>query len=65
MIKCIYCGSSAQLKPIHTQWKENDGSVDKIIIYQCGCGHHTQTRTCYKCTTCEYPEKEFFLNIFN
>ena len=65
MIKCAHCGSSAQLKPIHTQWEEDGWSVDKITIYQCGCGHHTQTRTHYESTTYEYPEKEFFLNIFD
>lgn len=38
MIKCPNCGSSAQLKVVHTEYEENGRDVKVTHFYVCGCG---------------------------
>ena len=38
MIKCPWCGSSAQVKPITTHESEVKGHIYITQRYKCGCG---------------------------
>lgn len=39
MIKCPNCGSSAQVKVIKVEFKEDSRGPIRYITYECGCGH--------------------------
>ena len=38
MIKCPYCGSTAQVKLLRTDYQENGWTITRVDAYQCGCG---------------------------
>ena len=47
MIECPNCGSTAQMKLIHTGWIENGWEVERVCTYKCGCGNFIITSTIF------------------
>ena len=48
MIRCPNCGSTAQVKVIDVEFKDNPFRVVRHKTYKCGCGRIFVTRTYYK-----------------
>ena len=48
MIKCPNCGSTAQVKPLHSNFIENGWMIEKVTTYKCGCGHLFMTSIIYE-----------------
>ena len=48
MIKCPNCGSTAQIRVIHSNFIEDGCEIEKVSTYKCGCGCLFMTSTLYE-----------------
>ena len=52
-IKCLNCGSTAQLSVMETDFQEDGWTVERTVTYRCGCGKWFTTTTFYEATSQE------------
>ena len=38
MIRCPWCGSTAQVKVVSTEYNEDGWDIEVVRTYKCGCG---------------------------
>ena len=48
MIKCVNCGSSAQLRVVKTDYNEDGWTISVVRHYECGCGAHFTGESWYQ-----------------
>lgn len=60
MIKCPYCGSTAQIRAIKeiVTSRRTDGSIILVTHYKCSCGSHFRTTIAYLQVSDENIEEE-------
>ena len=37
MVRCPYCGSTAQVKVVSTEYNEDGWDIEVVRTYKCGC----------------------------
>lgn len=47
MVKCLNCGSTAQVRVIDVEFEEDPCGAIRYKTYKCGCGRIFLTRTYY------------------
>ena len=57
MIKCPYCGSSAQFEICDTLCHEDGEVIIVERLYRCGCGYYTHTLQTYKAVDIEEEDE--------
>ena len=48
MARCAYCGSSAQMRLVHSEVELKDRNVNVYRYYLCGCGSATKGHTYFR-----------------
>lgn len=52
MTKCPWCGSSAQLKVMKTDFEEDGWTIEVTHTYRCGCGQWFTGKSWHHCQEC-------------
>ena len=68
MIKCLNCGSSAQMKVQRTEYIEDGLTIEVVRYYTCGCGETSKSISYYHSngdeTVTSYSRHKLQQNLF-
>ena len=49
MVRCPWCGSTAQVEVVSTEYIENGWDIEVVRTYRCGCGQMFTGTSYYTC----------------